>query len=140
MLFPHSYVAGHLLFKSSSLQFLFAGHFHSTCVLTSEFAHRWFNNILRVLVILSGVLEVFFRQGCDIASLSKYFPKFMIKISGLILTDQNTFLNMSTIEYVRPLLYLEMQRTNYVQIESSLQSRRKDISGKKLCFGTFRKI
>ena len=94
-----SFICGHLLFRSSSFLVLFSGHFHGTYDPPSAFARRRVTNILRVLVLLSGVLEICVRMQCDEASLSKYFPKFIIKISGLFVMDPNTFLNVSTLDH-----------------------------------------
>lgn len=88
---------------------------------------------MRVLVLLSGVLEFCVRMGCDDASLIKYFPKFIIKISGLIVMDPNTFLNVLTLEYettASSRIAGSQLRTFY----GSLLTKRMDTSGKILYF------
>jgi hypothetical protein len=134
-----SFICGYLLFRSSNFQPRFSGHFHGVCDLPYAFAHRKFNNILRALVFLSVVLEVCVRMGCDAASLSKYFPAFMIKNCSLILLDQNTFLNVSTLECETT----ASSRNAGNQLRTNCRlviDQRKDTSGKTLYSGTPRKI
>jgi hypothetical protein len=116
------------LFRSSSLLRLFSGHFNLTYDPPSAFAQRGVY-ILRFVVLLGGVLEVCVRMECDDSSLSKYFPMFIIKISGLM--DPNTLLNVSTFEYetTAPSRNSGSQLCT-VHFDGSLQTRRMDTSEK----------